>query len=313
MYTNDHFGCIYCPIFFQDVSPTKSPSHVSQIKKRNNTEIKIHKTIKSIPYHSLHFHTFVSCEPIQIGFRDQDEDQDDDQEEYMQTNSQFILLKYNKLIFHYFNSFTSNKSNKYLSDIYISLLKSILLLVNKQIIHANVNQNNIIFVDETPMITDFSNACQPSDFEHEITTKNIDNLNLKIFEHFIIHYLIDCDLTSISISNIYDIINEYKIHNLLGDMNSKTLFLKSFINKPKTNIIQQLLMYYYTWDNFSISSIFLTLLNKNHCNTQNRFVLKWIEILETNMNANPLKRYTVEFTINKMEEIVYNAEINDLI
>jgi hypothetical protein len=311
MYNSGHFGCIYYPIFFQEESTTipkttNRTNHVSQIKKRNNTEIKIHKLIKTIPYHMLYFHTFVSCEPVQLGIMKEEEDPDEEEEkeEEKEPVSSLVLLKYNKFIFHSFDSFTTNKTNKYLSSIYISLLKSIRLLLKTGIIYSIINTNNIIFIDETPIITDFSNAYPANEFE----TNKL--LNPAILEHFVIQYLISHDLSSISISNIYDIINEYKTHPLLKDTTSALPFLKSFINQPTPQIIQKLITYEDTWDNFAISSIFRTLLmERTHCN---KFVLKWINLLEENMDANPLKRHTVESTINKMEENVYNAETQDL-
>ena len=309
MYSKNNFGCIYCPIFLSNDQYEKNKSHpnisyMSQIKKRNNNEIKIHKSIKTIPYHKLHFHTFFSCEPMNVGIME---------EKYLQkqkveTQSSFVLFKYNKLIFDFFESYTTNKSNKFLSNLFIHLLKSIKLLLRNEIVHLNLSTQNIVIVDEMPLITDFSNAQQ---YNNLVLTETS-----TILELFTIHYLTTNELTSISISNIYDLLNDYKKQNLLVDMNEGILFLKRFINKPLKQIIEELNKYYYTWDNYSISDIFLSLLQSKygiHYNTQNQFVLKWVDLLKTNMNANPLNRNTVESTINKIEELVFNADINDLI
>lgn len=306
MYSKNNFGCIYCPIFLSNVQNKITPSYISQIKKRNDNEIKIHKSIKTIPYHKLHFHTFFSCEPMNVGIME---------EKYLQkqkveTQSSFVLFKYNKLIFDSFDSYTTNKTNKFISNLFIHLLKSIKLLLRNEIVHFNLSTQNIVIVDEMPLITDFSNAQQCNN----LFTKETETYT--ILELFTIHYLRTNELTSISISNIYDLLNDYKKHNLLVDMNEGILFLKRFINKPLKQIIEELSKFYYTWDNYSISDIFLSLLQSKygiHYNTQNQFVLKWVDLLKTNMNANPLNRYTVESTINKIEELVFNSDINDLL
>jgi len=307
MYSKSNFGCIYSPIFLsknEDTTNKSDLNYISQIKKRNETEIKIHKSIKTIPYHKLYFHTFFSCEPMNVGIME---------EKYLQkqkveTQSSFVLFKYNKLIFYSFESYTTNKSNKLLSDLFIYLLKSIKLLLRNEIVHLNLSVKNIVIVDEMPLITDFSDAQQSNNWVLTETST--------ILELFTIHYLKTNELTSISISNIYDLLNDYKKQNLLVDMNEGILFLKRFINKPLKQIIEELTKYYYTWDNYSISSIFLSLLQTKygiHYNTQNQFVLKWIDLMKNNMDPNPLNRHTVESTINKIEELVFNSHINDLI
>jgi hypothetical protein len=232
------------------------------------------------------------------------------QKQKVETQSSFVLFKYNKLIFDSFESYTTNKSNKFLSDLFIYLLKSIKLLLRNEIVHLNLSKQNIVIVDEMPLITDFSDAQQFNNLFSFVTESS------SILELFAIHYLTTNELSSISISNIYDLLNDYKKQYLLDDMNEVIIFLKRFINKPTKQIIEELTKYYYTWDNYSISGIFLSLLQTKygiHYNTQNQFVLKWIDLMKNNMDPNPLNRDTVESTINKIEKIVFNADINDLI
>jgi hypothetical protein len=311
MYSKSNFGCIYSPIFLcknEDTTNNKTLNidYISQIKKRNESEIKIHKSIKTIPYHKLYFHTFFSCEPMHVGIMEDKYLQ----KQKVETQSSFVLFKYNKLIFDSFESYTTNKSNKFLSDLFIYLLKSIKLLLRNEIVHLNLSKQNIVIVDEMPLITDFSDAQQFNNLFSFVTESS------SILELFAIHYLTTNELSSISISNIYDLLNDYKKQYLLDDMNEVIIFLKRFINKPTKQIIEELTKYYYTWDNYSISGIFLSLLQTKygiHYNTQNQFVLKWIDLMKNNMDPNPLNRDTVESTINKIEKIVFNADINDLI
>jgi hypothetical protein len=316
MYSNGHFGCIYSPIFFleNNQTTTKETPQITQIKRRNNNELKISKLIKSIPNNSLYFHTFVSCEPIQLGIMN---------EEYLQkveTNTPFVLLKYNNIHFNSFESFTTNKSNKHLSDLYIYLLKSVKLLLKNKIVHLNANKETIIVSDETPLLTDFSCAQLMHNTQlmdnHDLFSSSTKSNASTIFEIFTIHYLLENELSSISISNIYDLEKLYKKQNLLVDMKEGSVFLKRFINKPIKQIIEEISTYYYTWDNYIINSIFLSLIEEKyslHCNTQNKFVLEWITLLKTNTTPSPIKRYTVESTIEKMEELVFNSEIRDLL
>jgi hypothetical protein len=239
------------------------------------------------------------------------------QEDNMQqidSGDSFVLLKYNRINYQPFTSFY-NKSNKQLFDIYAYLLKSIQMLIQNNIIHSNICEKSIILNENNiPLLARFENSwCINDDFNIKILeTKQYPHNFVIPFELFTIQYILENKLTSISISNIYDICNHYKetLH-LLVDIENGVLFLKIFINKPSANIITELFEFAKTWDNYSLSLVFLQVLKTTTINPSNKFIVDWINQLQTNINIDPRKRHSVETTYLNMSESRYNATAQD--
>jgi hypothetical protein len=305
MYKNGHFGCIYYPITTQ--IPLVNKHTITKIKKRNNNEIRIQSAIKRNPYYYLFFYTFSSHEPISIGIMDT---------KYIESTqpietSKFILLGYKEILFDSFESYTTNKSNKILCDLYIHLLKGLKLLQNSNIIHFGINSTNIIVSNGTPLITEHSNSC----FSNDDLKCRIMGFKNVPFECKVIEYLLEIGLSSISLSNIYEL-TKYtekkgiQNNDLLVGMNSKIDFLRKFINKPTKDIVEQLLTFSSTWDNYSLSILFLGLLSPREINP---FITKWTAILQTNISPDPTKRNTIETSLEQISELLYNSDIQDLL
>ena len=304
MYKNGHFGCIYYPITTQ--IPLVNKHTITKIKKKNNNEIRIQSAIKRNPYYYLFFYTFSSHEPISIGIMDT---------KYIESTqpietSKFILLGYKEILFDSFESYTTNKSNKILCDLYIHLLKGLKLLQKSNIIHFGINSTNIIVSNGAPLIAEHSNSC----FSNDDLTRRIMGLKNGPFECKVIEYLLEIGLSSISLSNIYELTqpskNNEENNDLLVGMNSKIDFLRKFINKPTKDIVEQLLTFSSTWDNYSLSILFLQLLN-THKN--NIFITKWTAILQTNISPDPTKRNNIETSLEQISELLYNSDIQDLL
>jgi len=100
---------------------------------------------------------------------------------------------------------------------------------------------------------------------------------------------------------------------LLVDIENGVLFLKIFINKPSANIITELFKFAKTWDNYSLSIVFLRVLQSTTTNPSNKFIVDWINQLQTNLNIDPRKRHSVETTYLNMSESRYHANVEDLI
>lgn len=79
------------------------------------------------------------------------------------------------------------------------------------------------------------------------------------------------------------------------------LFLKPLINQPKSVIIHKMLSYVDTWDNYSLSVIFLHVIGhvSQSFDLKEDFMKHFLQLLSKNTNPNPLKR-------ERLEESIYN-------
>jgi hypothetical protein len=320
MYSNKHMGCVYYPIHKTSTTPLKKIQKIqktqifSQMKKYNANEIYIQKLLKKIPNYSSFFYTFQTCEPVNVGMMNQE-----DNMQQIDSDDSFVLLKYHRINYQSFISFldSTNKSNKRLFDIYAYLLKSIQMLIKNNIVHSNICEKSIILNENNlPLLTMSQYSWCINDYDFNIKILESQPNVVIPFELFTIQYIIENKLTSISISNIYDICRHYKeTLDLLVDIEIGVLFLKIFINKPSATIITELFKFAKTWDNYSLSIVFLRILQTTtttSTNPSNKIIVDWINQLQTNINIDPRKRHSVETTYSNMAESRYHATVEDL-
>jgi hypothetical protein len=78
----------------------------------------------------------------------------------------------------------------------------------------------------------------------------------------------------------------------------------SLINEPRENIFEKLLPHAKTWDNYSVSALFLPLLAQIQVNEESTaFFDGFTQLLLLNMNPNPEKRLTPKQSIDKLEDL----------
>lgn len=283
---------------------------IQHIKQKDHQEIKIQSIIKTIPYFDLYFYTFFSYEDVKLGIM---ETEDDIEEITMQ--NQLVSLKYKYIPqYPYEEYMLDKKSIKYLFDIHTYLSRGIRKLGPYNIIHFDINNNNIIISQEVPMLK-ISNKCLcllDSDFLKEYKLLFNRYPHYKPFEMHVIYYLMETSQESISISNIYYLWDEYiktRDNAQFKDDTDGINFLKIFINLPKLHIIKELLKYSSTWNQYFVSLFILRELKEKHCSRTNNFVLKWKEWLHASTNIDPRKRTN---NTEQLDEILFTADIRDL-
>lgn len=225
---------------------------------------------------------------------------------------------------------------KYCLDFYPYLLNSIKILLNNQIVHNNIDINTIIINSKTnkPLLTNFG---------YSLCINNKNNAMIEsIFnkycpEHFnnpieihLLSFLLTTKQTSLSLFNIETIIQEFIKHNnilhifgseLISSMKEDAIcYFNSFINKPSSEIIQDIILLYPTWDNYSLSILYLKILipiYKKCCNNKNKhknkLILLWLKMLVTNISLHPEKRFSLDATSIKWYELLESLEIQDYI
>jgi hypothetical protein len=245
-----------------------------------------------------------------------------------------ILLEFEDRKIIYLNSYLKelSSSTKYILTIinfYKYLLNSINLLVNNNIFHNHINFDSIV-VDkfEYPLLTNFS-------FSIDYSRNNI----LQYIKHFVIayepsylewpielhilSYLLTNKLNSLSSHNIEHIIHEVIKNNIIlntfGD-NVVTSFreeaiqyFKKYVNQSYEYILTDILQYSHTWDNYSLSILFLRILIGIHrtIEIKNKFIILFMKLLVCNIHCNPSKRSTIDLTIIKFEDLLDSLEPKD--
>lgn len=283
---------------------------IQHIKQKDQQEIKIQSIIKTIPYFDLYFYTFFSYDEVKFGIMDTE----DDIEEITMQNK-LVSLKYKYILQYSYEEYMLNKKSiKYLFDIHSYLVRGISKLGPYNIIHFDIVNNNIIISQEVPLIK-ISNKCLcllDSDFIKEYKILFNRHPNYKPFEMHVIYYLLESAEQSISISNIYYLWDDYsKSQDKDDNKQSKDAinFFKMFINVPKQRIIEELLKYSTTWNQYFVSLFILRELKDKHFSATNNFVLKWKEWLYTSTNIDPRKRNNNR---DQLDEIIFTADITDL-
>jgi hypothetical protein len=147
--------------------------------------------------------------------------------------------------------------------------------------------------------------------------KNTDDYSYKPIEIHVLFYLIENNLHYLNEDLIENIVD-----NFIGNLNilkffsqkykesyknTCIAFLKIYIDMPKEDIINDILNYSFSWDNYSLSILFLHII----CNFTDFFSLKetfmnkFIIILLKNIHPFPNKRENLQTTLKNFESLFY--------
>ena len=324
------FGCVFFPGITCSGKSQTNKSIVTKLQKKDITaenEIIIGKLIKKIKNYNFYFLPIISHCPIQI--RDVEKKiiskcniVNVDTDEYILMDIPYVQ---NKPFFEILIDTSEGKKQTLIrfTSSYKYLLNALLLLLEHNIVHYDLKGENILFNMDImePQIIDFGIS---------IPMNNVNDENLKNYfyvfapeyylwplEIHIINYLIhyaENDLNkenAESISELYtsnnkglvifspDFIEQYKQACLKECM--------KYVGKPKKEVINELLKYYKTWDNYSLSILYLRIYEYFfpvgfH---KNKLLINFSQLLLLNINPNPNKRLTINETIKRFTELFY--------
>jgi hypothetical protein len=237
----------------------------------------------------------------------------------------YYLFKYKKKQLIYLKYFLKKLHNpkKYLYffiNIYKSLLHSINILVENSIIHNHIELDNIL-IDElgNPLLNNFNYSLNTIDnnlleiIKYCSTEYTINNSP----ELVIISYMLTNKLNNLSLFNITTIIDSIIEKNILLHNFGKDFidnykknglnYFEKYINKSYEYIIEDIKKYSHTWDNYSLSMVFLKICIDIHkyINNSNRFILLFMKLLVQNISIDPTNRLSIEDTTNKFQEILH--------
>jgi len=210
-------------------------------------------------------------------------------------------------------------------DFYKNILYSLDLLINNKIINNNININNIIFSKRNNNI--IINSFSHSFYISNNVNNNIHNLKILLkylfsqennkenhypFEFYILNYIQENNLIGLSSNNIdliyENYINNYAIYKSLfknNKLNYETFkinnlnYFYKFKIKNYEKLYEEFIKYSDTWDNVSLSSLYLNLIY----NLKN---LKEFEIIEKNEYLNNLLNNLKDLLIKNISLIPNN-------
>jgi serine/threonine protein kinase len=226
----------------------------------------------------------------------------------------------------YIKSFLSeNARHKKIYNTHLHLLEALKKLLQTNIIHFDLKTNNIMFDDiqSIPIIIDFgiSNVITPL-LENHVKTEsktrffrdyytydywcidvfimaNIEREKLFYKESKITKHSLDLLLHKFKTPFFNHFLNDQEIRKF--DRDYYIYFSKYVNNNTWQDLFTDLLQYYKTWDNYSLSMCYLYICNKH---VKDAKMQEYITLLKTNILSMPNKRMIPEEFEQKLMAII---------
>ena len=336
MKNNKHLdSCVF--YFFNEHEIQIKKQKIHKIVKLNlfiQNELTNHQKLFKINNRKKHFYICENASELKIT---EIQDYDTAIEETMLTKDNTILFEFDKRDLIYFKNYLKNlleecNYTKYILTIiqkYKHLLHSLQLLVDNHIFHNHINFDSIVIdTFDYPLLSNFS-------FSIHYLHPNID----EYIKHFVIAYEpsyiewpIELHILSYLLTNKLHSLSSYNIENIVNDVVSHNNILNSFggvvvssyktealeyfnkyVNQSYHFILTDILQFVNTWDNYSLSILFLRILIGIHrsIGIKNKFIILFMKLLVGNIHLNPLKRLSIDITIERFNALLNSLEPKD--
>jgi len=231
---------------------------------------------------------------------------------------------------------TSNQSDPLILSLFVSnyihLLRSIQFLIRIKIIQFDLKGQNIIYnkEKEIPVLIDFGLSIplerleKTGEYYHYFYVYAPEYYVWPIEVHFF-NFLenVSQNPTANDIRSLTDryVDNNAALQTLSPQFRSEykkicIQFLNSFLSMPVPEIKKKILSYWKTWDNYSLSILYLKFLyilfGSSGMIENNTYIIKFAQILLMNIHPNPERRINIDKNIVYMEKIPYQANIDQL-
>jgi hypothetical protein len=254
------------------------------------------------------------------------------------------LFKFENRRFIYLKTYLKSLSlsRKYIFQLihfYKYLLDGLQKLVDINMIHSNVQLDKIIIdelKDNSIYLTDFSHSIEIQTNKNVICDININTFNLLNFQEFApdnnIHLPVEFHLLSYMTTRRIKSLSQYNIYNIIDMIYKNNTILQTFgcnqyindakdyyckyINKTIEYIWNDMCIWFYTWDNYSLSIEYLKILiglhnhlkGKNNNCEKNNFLIEFMKLLVINIHPNPSKRKNIQETLQIFNNIIYSFD-----
>lgn len=308
----------------------KSNKTVSRYVKTDflgNNEIAVLQRIKHLfPNCCKYFHVCEAVEPVKIAELGTNIYNLQSVNTLKDDRNMLLRYKDQRLVYldGYLRSLSCSRKYIYmLIDFYRRLLGSIDLLVKSNIVHNYIGFKTIVVNSfEFPILTnfrfslDFTNGQFCIDFVKQFFVQYNPSHIYWPPEIHLLCYILTNKLSSLSLNNIEKVLNDINIK--LNDVKVINYFSK-YVNMDCDRIIVDILRFSGTWDQYALGITYLQLFNKKENDkdkknmiTSNNFVVMFLELLHETVNMIPSQRPTVLNTLAKFQQMIDEAEINEL-
>ena len=246
----------------------------------------------------------------------------------------FLMMKIRFINGSILSSFiTENKNSSLIFssfvNIYQHLLKGLQILVKERIVHFDLKGPNIVYNNETekPIIIDFGlsipidELIKSEQYYRYFYIYAPDYYIWPLEVHFL-NYIenVDEEPTLETIEHLSkEFVKKNSAINKLSEsfqnkyIESSISELKKYLNKPAKQVKRLILKSWKTWDNYSISVMYLkyieTLFGNDRGLSTNHYVKFMIQTLLQNIHPNPEKRIHIDTNVKMMNDFFNNKKI----
>jgi hypothetical protein len=331
MNTNIEISNINKHFFLDDENDENKHNHKKYKTKITNycfysiNESNISDIIKNLNYYSnnyyiVHDYDFINISQLSEKYIDKLN---------LTNNQRYLIFKYKNENFVSFNDFLFNLTNPKLFIFHVIesfsyILKSLIELNKNNICFFNLSPQNIVFnldCGEKPILQNFQLSLQIMILNKSYITNiinKLDDYTYKPLEIHVLFYLIKNDFQTISYSLIEEIsemfVKNLSILNFFSEKykesykNSCISVLKKYINQPKNEIIEDILLQTDKWDVFSLSVLYLHIFHNisRVFSLKQTFINKIILELSKNIHPNPVMRSSLENLLDNFDKLFNN-------
>jgi len=329
------FGCVFYPginckgkILQDDTLATK----VQILNFNSDNEMKIGTIIRKQGWHDLFFLPVISSCNINIR---KSESKDLAECEILKDRKQkYVAMDIKYLENTSLPDIFKNNMPKDIILTFIESYKYLLMALEKlssvNVVHCDLKLDNIMFLKNTldPRIIDFGISI-PIDELNKINMKKyfyiyspdyyvwcIDINIINYLLHETTGVLTNEDAESISYLYVASTrpIQMYSQEYIQQFLDECIIQTKKYVGRPRDEVINELIGYSNTWDNYSLSIIYLGVISNLFKKTQNKskFILNMTNILLENISPDPTKRLSVTETMSRYSDLYYiEIDINN--
>lgn len=336
--SNGGYGCVYYPSISCKGKQNISKKEVTKIQKNDESatnEQHISDIVRKIKHYKNHFVPITKSCGINVSKLSSN----------LKTNCDIFQKKGNTYILMYMPYINGSTLNEHLrksgksKDVmnnlltsYEYLLSSIQLLIDNNIVHYDLKGNNIMYhLDKNiPLIIDFGMSIDLEDIHKYIEFYFFTYAPSYYYwcpEIHFINYIIHSkkytpltkqDINKVSLEILKQ--NDPITNNMSQEFNDKYYtYMKEyyyrFAGMDGKDVIRELLNSTHTWDNYSLSIIYLKLLTSIYPDgyDENDFISRFSQILLFNLHPDPNKRYSISKTREKLKAILLNTNMKTFI
>jgi len=331
------YGCVFSPGINCDGSIMKNKKYVSKVQRYDSSamnEIKIGRYIQELSGFEDHFAPVLKhCEIDVASIKDSDKEKCGVFKK--KKAKEFVVMKLQYIEGEDFMDYLINQKNsvQIVSNIILSfnhILKSLTMLISKDIVHYDLKGTNILFNanKEIPLLIDFGLSVNMNQI-------NKDNLKQMFYVYAPEYYIWSLEIHYLSYlvnkneepsdSELAEIAKKYVEGNKAIQRNFSPSFKKKYEKKCLRQLekynkmvldrrIELILSYWKTFDNYSMSIMYLKFLHYININgfIDNQFIIFFSKLLLRNIDPNPEDRLSLVETLHTFNTFLYQKNINNI-